>query len=137
MVPSRSQHRCAEVLLFETGAELSNEPRASTIHPPSMEMVRGSFRYCSPSLLHSHICSTHQFEEWGIIDAVLSKGLKVNHLQYWDREARKIVADFDYQALKDETPYPFRLQCPQNVVTKIAKEKLEVSQLSALLTQLF
>jgi hypothetical protein len=68
-----------------------------------------------------------KFEEWGIIDAVLEKGLKVEHLQYWERDSRKIVADFDYKSLVGETKYPFRLQCPQNVVTAIAKQKLEVS----------
>jgi hypothetical protein len=58
---------------------------------------------------------------------VLEKGLKVEHLQYWERESRKMVADFDYSTLTEETKYPFRLQCPQNVVTSIAKQKLEVS----------
>ena len=78
-----------------------------TIHPPSMEM----------------------FAEWGIIDDVLEKGLKVPSLQYWERDSRTMVASFSYDLIADDTPFPFRLQCPQNVITAIAKAKLEVHML--------
>jgi 3-(3-hydroxy-phenyl)propionate hydroxylase len=85
-----------EVELFEAEPALSDEARASTFHPPTLEM----------------------FAEWGVLDAVLARGKRIDRLQFWERTTRELVADFDYALLAADTPYPFRFQCPQSVVTR-------------------
>ena len=92
-----------KVELFEAMSSLSSESRASTLHPPTLEM----------------------FNRWGVLDEVISKGKKVDKLQYWDRDKREIVAEFNYSLIAGDTSFPFRLQCPQSTVTRILKPKLE------------
>ena len=91
------------VQVFETLPELSTEARASTFHPLTLEM----------------------FEAWDLLEPVLAQGHKVARLQYWERESRQLVADFDYQHIAGDTPYPFRLQLPQSQVTRIIKPMIE------------
>lgn len=93
------------VRVFEAQAELSSEARASTLHPPTLEMLA----------------------EWGAAEAVIARGLRVNRLQYWERVTRKLVAEFDYALIADATPYPFRLQCPQSVLTLVLLPALEAT----------
>ena len=57
------------VVLLEKEAALPVDLRASTFHPPSLEMIA--------SLGH------------GVIDSMLSKGLKVDHYQYRDRRTNE------------------------------------------------
>lgn len=85
------------VQVFEQLPELSPEARASTFHPPTLEM----------------------FAEWGIIDDVLAQGHIVRSLEYWERATRSRVAKFDYALIAKDTAYPFRLQLPQARVTRI------------------
>lgn len=93
------------VQVFETLPELSSEARASTFHPPTLEM----------------------FAEWGVLDELLAYGYRVNEMQYWERETRELVASFDYSSIAADTAYPFRLQCPQNILTKVLKPHIENS----------
>ena len=85
------------VIVLEAGSELSTEARASTFHPPTLEM----------------------FAEWGVADQVIAHGRRIDRLQFWERASREMVADFDYQLIAPDTPYPFRLQCPQSVATRL------------------
>jgi len=85
------------VQVFEQLPELSPEARASTFHPPTLEM----------------------FAEWGVIDEVLAQGYQVRSLEYWERATRQRVAKFDYALIAQDTPYPFRLQLPQSRVTRL------------------
>ncbi len=98
-----SQGFSVEVL--EQGADLADEARASTFHPSTLE----------------------HFAEWGLADDVIARGLRVDRLQFWEREGKKHVATFDYQLIAADTPFPFRLQCPQNQVTRLIKPRLEAS----------
>lgn len=100
-------HRGIPAHVYEEGVELSTEARASTFHPPTLEI----------------------FAEWGIVDKVLAAGHRVNCLQYWERESRELIAEFNYQAIAQDTPYPFRLQCPQSVLTRLLKPHLEAQPL--------
>lgn len=93
------------VEVYEQCAELSPEARASTFHPRTLEM----------------------FAEWGVLDVVLEKGYQVDYLQYWERASRQLIAQFDYDAIADDTPYPFRLQCPQSILTRVLKPHVEAS----------
>lgn len=96
--------------VFEALPELSPEARASTFHPPSLEL----------------------FATWGVVERMLARGHKVDHLFYWERATRQLVADFDYAQIAADTPYPFRLQLPQSQLTRLLKPELEASGLVTL-----
>lgn len=93
------------VELFEADAELNTQIRASTFHPKTLEL----------------------FAAWGVVDGLLARGYQVDRLQYWEREPRQLVAEFDYAAIAGDTPYPFRLQCPQHIATRVLKPALEAT----------
>ncbi|PJF48277.1 MAG: FAD-dependent oxidoreductase [Chloroflexi bacterium] len=88
--------RGVSVRVFEAQPELSSEARASTFHPPTLEML----------------------DEWGVARAFIERGLRVVVLQYWERASRERVAQFDYAHIAGDTPFPFRLQCPQSLLTR-------------------
>jgi 3-(3-hydroxy-phenyl)propionate hydroxylase len=91
------------VEVFEAEAELNTQIRASTFHPKTLEL----------------------FESWGIVEDIIKHGYKVNRLQYWERAPRQIVADFHYNAITRDTAYPYRLQCPQHIATRVLKPAVE------------
>lgn len=91
------------VHVFEAEEELSDEMRASTVHASTLEM----------------------FAEWGVAEAVIDRGYKIDRLQFWDRPTRSMLAELSYSLIANDTPYPFRLQCPQNYITRILKVALE------------
>lgn len=91
--------------VFEADAELNTQIRASTFHPPTLEL----------------------FAQWGVVEEVIRHGYKVDRLQYWERDPRRVVADFDYSAIANDTPYPYRLQCPQHIATRVLKPAVEAA----------
>lgn len=92
-----------KVEVFEAGQELADEARASTFHASTLEM----------------------FEQWGVVEPILDHGRKVHVLQYFERESGEHVADFEYKLIAKDTRYPFRLQCPQNKVTRFIRPVVE------------
>lgn len=92
------------VLLLEKETELPVDLRASTFHPPSLEMIA--------ELGH------------GIIDAMLEQGLVADRYQYRDRRTGD-VASFDMSYIADSTRYPFRLQLEQYEFTRLVGTVLE------------
>lgn len=93
------------VMVLETLPDLNREERASTFHPPSLEMLG----------------------EWGILDEAVKRGRVIERLQFWERDSRELVADFPYTLIASDTRCPFRLQCPQSVVTRLLRPKLAAS----------
>ena len=91
------------VLLLEKEPELPVDLRASTFHPPSLEMIA--------DLGH------------GVIEEMLDKGLKADRYQYRDRRSNE-VASFDMSLLEGETRFPFRLQLEQYEFTRIVNDAL-------------
>jgi 3-(3-hydroxy-phenyl)propionate hydroxylase len=51
----------------------------------------------------------------------------VDRLQFWERAPRRLIADFDYGRISDDTPYPYRLQCPQHIATRVLKPAVEAT----------
>jgi 3-(3-hydroxy-phenyl)propionate hydroxylase len=90
------------VTVFEQEPELSTEWRASTFHPPTIEIAR-------------HL---------GVVDAMLDAGLIAPRYQVRDRRDG-LIAEFDFGALADETDYPYRLQLEQYKYTQIIRAALE------------
>jgi 2-polyprenyl-6-methoxyphenol hydroxylase-like FAD-dependent oxidoreductase len=86
------------VLLLEKELELPVDLRASTFHPPSLEMIADL--------------------GFGIIDDMLAMGLVADRYQYRDRRSGE-VANFNMALLADSTRYPFRLQLEQYEFTRL------------------
>ena len=89
-------------ILFEAGASIFEDPRAGTIHPPSLEM----------------------FEESGVTARMIEQGYKVPNYHYRDRR-QGLIADFYLSALKDDTRYPFRIMLEQHKLSHILREELQ------------
>jgi 3-(3-hydroxy-phenyl)propionate hydroxylase len=85
-----------DVTVLEMEAELIIDQRAGSIQPTTVEM----------------------FNELGLADEFIERGLVAPTYHFRDRATGKIVAEFDYNVLKDETPYPFVLQYEQYKVTR-------------------
>ena len=84
------------VLLLEREPALPRDLRASTFHPPSLEMLN----------------------ELGVAAPMIERGLVVGRYQYRDRRTGE-VAEFDMSLIADETLFPYRLQLEQYELTGI------------------
>jgi 3-(3-hydroxy-phenyl)propionate hydroxylase len=84
------------VRVLERHTEPFEDPRAATIHPPTMEM----------------------YAEAGVTADLLAQGIRAPVWQFRGR-AEGVVAEFDLSILADVTPYPFRLQCEQHKLCRI------------------
>jgi 3-(3-hydroxy-phenyl)propionate hydroxylase len=91
-----------EVRVFEAMDAVNDAPRASTTHPATLEMLAGL----------------------GLLDAVVERGLVARTFQFWDRPTGQMVAEFDHEILKNDTPYPFVVQCEQHKLARLAIERL-------------
>src|SRR5262245_19515647 len=91
-----------EVHVFEADAAVNEAPRAATTHPATLEMLA----------------------DLGLIDEVIRRGLVAEKFQFWDRLSGDMIAEFDHAVLKDDTPYPFVVQCEQHKLANLAIERL-------------
>jgi len=89
------------VLLLEAQSELPVDLRASTFHPPTLDMLA----------------------TLGLTQRMLTVGLITPHYQYRDRRTGE-AAIFDMALLAGETEHPYRVQCEQYKMTRIACEML-------------
>ncbi|BCB91003.1 FAD-dependent oxidoreductase [Phytohabitans suffuscus] len=89
------------VAVLEKLDEPSTEWRASTFHPPTLEIGL----------------------DLGVAGEMLRQGLIAPRYQIRDRRAG-VVAEFDFSALSGETPYPFRLQLEQYKYVQIIERRL-------------
>ena len=93
--------RGVSVQVLERHDQLFADPRAATFHPPTLEML-------APSGV------TQQLHERGII---------VPTWQMWDRR-QGLVAEFDLSVLKEQTQFPYRLQCEQHKLVNVLLAEL-------------
>lgn len=89
------------VTVFEAGPDLSEESRASTFHPPTLDML----------------------DELGAAQPLIAQGLRAPQFQYRTRQ-QGLLAQFDFGAIADATRHPFRVQCEQSKLTRILYDKL-------------
>ncbi|WP_245546120.1 FAD-dependent oxidoreductase [Nocardia higoensis] len=94
--------RGVEVTVLEAGSDLATESRASTFHPPSLQVLA----------------------ELGVVDELLELGLQAPGFQYRGH-SRELVAHLDMSVLAEDTPFPFRVQCEQSKLTRIIRRHLE------------
>ncbi len=96
--------RDVPVVVFEKAPGLPVDLRASTFHPPSLEMIADL--------------------GFGVIDEMLELGLIADRYQYRDRQTGEI-ANFDMRLIADSTRFPFRLQLEQYEFTRLVNRQLE------------
>jgi 3-(3-hydroxy-phenyl)propionate hydroxylase len=89
------------VLVIEKEAALTQDLRAGSFHPPTMEMMA----------------------PLGITERFLKIGIQVPRWQIRDKDTG-VVAEFDLGLLKDITPHPYRFHCEQFKLTPIAYDLL-------------
>jgi len=90
------------VTVFESSNALNMDLRASTFHPPTLDMLA----------------------PFGLTDELIPMGLIARYTQQRDRQ-EGVVAEFDMSLLTGETNYPFRLQCEQWKLTQLIKKQLD------------
>ena len=89
------------VMLIEREPALTEDLRAGSFHPPTMEMMA----------------------PLGITERFLKIGIQVPRWQIRDRHTG-VVAEFDLGLLADITPHPYRFHCEQFKLTPIALDLL-------------
>ena len=90
------------VHVLEAEDRVNDSPRAATTHAATLEMLA----------------------ELGLVDDVIRRGLIEPRFRIWDRAGRDVIAAFDFGALKDDTPYPYVVQCEQHKLATMAIERL-------------
>jgi 3-(3-hydroxy-phenyl)propionate hydroxylase len=91
-----------EVHVFEANGEVNEAPRAATTHPATLEMLA----------------------DLDLADDVIRRGLVARTFQFWDRSSGQMIAEFDHGVLKDDTRYPFVVQCEQHKLANLGIERL-------------
>jgi len=89
------------VTVFEASADLSEESRASTFHPPTLDMLA----------------------DLGAADDLIEQGLTAPKFQYRSKRDG-VIAEFDFAAIGDLTAHPYRVQAEQFKLTRILHAQL-------------
>jgi 3-(3-hydroxy-phenyl)propionate hydroxylase len=97
------------VTIIESAPDLPRDLRASTFHPPTLDML----------------------EKFGVVGSMIEQGLICPTWQFRDR-AGGVVATFDLDRLKDETAHPYRLQCEQWRLGEMLLEQLRTESLATI-----
>jgi 3-(3-hydroxy-phenyl)propionate hydroxylase len=92
--------------IVETSRELPKDLRASTFHPPTLDML----------------------DTFGVGQGLVEQGLICPQWQFRDR-AEGVVATFDLSILADVTAHPYRLQCEQWKLTGMLRDLIDRSDL--------
>ena len=82
---------------------LEQVPRAGTNHPATLEL----------------------FDRIGLYAKLEPRGIIAPLFHYWDRHERRRIAEFDHGHLKDDTRFPYVLQCER---IKIVEEALKLAR---------
>ena len=95
------------VVLMEASSELPHDLRASTFHPPTLDML----------------------ERFGVVGAMIEQGLICPSWQFRDRKDG-VVATFELSRLRPDTNHPYRLQCEQWRLGELLYARLKSSPLA-------
>jgi 3-(3-hydroxy-phenyl)propionate hydroxylase len=90
------------VALFEAEARVNDAPRAATTHAATLEMLA----------------------ELGLVDEVMRRGLVEPKFRIWDRASREVIVEFDFGMLKNDTRFPYVVQCEQHKLANMTLERL-------------
>ena len=89
------------VTLLEAESDLPLDMRASTFHPPTLDML----------------------DELGVVQEIIKQGLITPQFQYRDRQ-KGLIAEFDMTAISEFTKHPYRVQAEQYKLTRIISDIL-------------
>jgi 3-(3-hydroxy-phenyl)propionate hydroxylase len=82
---------------------LEQVPRAGTNHPATLEL----------------------FDRIGLYEKIEPRGIIAPLFHYWERRDHTLIAEFDHAHLKDDTRFPYVLQCER---IKIVEEALKLAK---------
>jgi 3-(3-hydroxy-phenyl)propionate hydroxylase len=88
---------------------LDQVPRAGSNHPSTLEF----------------------FDRIGLYARLEPRGIIAPKFHYWDRQNGELIAEFDHALLKDDTRFPYVLQCER---IKIIEEALAMAKAHPLIT---
>ena len=91
-----------DVILAETEGDSAQDLRASTFHPPTLEMLG----------------------KLGFVDRLIEMGLKAPIYHWRDRKSGEVL-EFDLSEISDATPHPYRIQCEQYHLARMLSQQLE------------
>jgi 3-(3-hydroxy-phenyl)propionate hydroxylase len=100
------------VVLIETLPHdkfLDQVPRAGSNHPATLEF----------------------FDRIGLYEKLEPRGIIAPKFHYWDRQEGSLIAEFDHEVLKNDTKFPFVLQCER---IKIVEEALKMAEANPLVS---
>ena len=100
-----AQQDVASVLIESLSDEnfLDQVPRAGSNHPTTLEF----------------------FDRIGLYQKMEPRGLIAPKFQYWDRQDNALIAEFDHALLKNDTRFPYVLQCER---IKIIEDALKMAK---------
>ena len=90
-----------DVMLAEAQGDCALDLRASTFHPPTLEML----------------------DTIGITDELIDMGLKAPVYHFRERQTGEVI-DFDFTEISDKTRFPFRVQCEQYHLSNMLSQKV-------------
>lgn len=91
-----------EVTVFEASEQVQDDPRASTLHPSTLEMLA----------------------DLELVDDVIAVGLVARRFDFWDKPSRRLAARLDHDVLRDETRFPYVVQTEQHKIARLGLERL-------------
>ena len=91
-----------EVVILEKAAVLPHDQRASTVHPPTADMLA----------------------EFGILEDMICRGIISPFFQYRDHQTGP-VAKFDFSVIGDLVRHPYRISCEQWKIVEIIRKRLD------------
>lgn len=91
-----------DVMLCEAGPNCAQDLRASTFHPPTLEMLN----------------------QLGLADDLIAKGLVAPIYHFRERQTGEVI-EFDMSEIASKTEFPYRVQCEQHVMASMLAEKLQ------------
>jgi 3-(3-hydroxy-phenyl)propionate hydroxylase len=95
-------HQGVSVKVIEAAPRLTEDHRAGSFHPPTLEMLA----------------------PFGVTEAMHRIGIKVPRWQIRDRR-EGVIVEWDLGLVADETPFPYRFHLEQYKLTPILLEKLK------------
>ena len=84
---------------------LDQSPRTGSTHPSTLEMLA----------------------DLGLYEKMDRRGLRAPTFQFWDRETDSMFAEFDHAVLKEDTRFPFVLQCERIKIIEEMRDLLRAS----------
>lgn len=99
------------VTVLERNDTILDDPRAATTHPATLELL----------------------DDLGLEADIREAGLVAPVFQFWDRLSGELVAEFDHALLRDETRFPYVVQCEQYKTARITLAHLQAEPLAEVL----